>query len=61
VSEELGDQVRYILGEPKVFFRVERQEHDQDGRLVRIFGIGYDAQYELFTEETWLYKFQLVH
>jgi 8-oxo-dGTP pyrophosphatase MutT (NUDIX family) len=46
VSEELGEQVRYILGDPKIFFRVKRHEHDQNGRLVRIFGIGYDAQYE---------------
>jgi 8-oxo-dGTP pyrophosphatase MutT (NUDIX family) len=46
VKEELGDQVRYTLGEPRVFFRVERQEHDREGQTVRIFGVGYDAHYE---------------
>jgi ADP-ribose pyrophosphatase YjhB (NUDIX family) len=46
VREELGDQIRYMLGVPQVFFRVERQEHDQDGQTVRIFGIGYAAKYE---------------
>lgn len=45
VQEELGDSVRYDLGQPSVFFRVERQEHNLKGQTVRIFGIGYDAQY----------------
>jgi len=45
ISEELGSEVKYQLGEPKVFFRVERQEHDLQGQMVRIFGVGYEAQY----------------
>ncbi|MDB5163962.1 MAG: hypothetical protein JWS12_580 [Candidatus Saccharibacteria bacterium] len=45
INEELGSEVRYHLGEPKVFFRVERQEHDLQGQTVRIFGVGYEAQY----------------
>jgi 8-oxo-dGTP pyrophosphatase MutT (NUDIX family) len=46
VIEELGPTVRYQLGDPEVFFRVERQEHGLDGQLVRIFAIGYDAKFE---------------
>jgi len=45
INEELGTEVKYQLGEPKVFFRVERQEHDQQGQIVRIFGVGYEAKY----------------
>jgi hypothetical protein len=41
---ELGEQVTYELGEPKVFFRVERLEHGL-GEKVRIFAVGYEAQY----------------
>lgn len=44
VKEELGDQVKYQLGIPTMFFRVERFEHDL-GKKVRIFAIGYTAQY----------------
>lgn len=42
--EELGENVRYDLGEPKVFFRVERMESGIDMK-VRIFAVGYEAQY----------------
>ena len=45
INEELGAGVKYQLGKPKVFFRVERQEHDLQGQTVRIFGVGYEAQY----------------
>ena len=45
VHEELGSEVNYQLGEPKVFFRVERQEHDLQGQTVRIFAVGYEAEY----------------
>lgn len=45
MREELGADVNYKIGEPKVFFRVERAEHNLNGKLVRIFGIGYDAEY----------------
>lgn len=44
MKEELGAQTRYELGEPKVFFRVERLEHNTQ-EMVRIFGIGYTATY----------------
>ena len=45
IIEELGGEVKYQLGEPKVFFRVERQEDDRQGQTVRIFGVGFEAQY----------------
>lgn len=44
IKEELGGQVVYELGEPSVFFRVERLEHNTQ-EMVRIFGIGYTATY----------------
>ena len=45
IDEELGGEVKYQLGESKVTFRVERQEHDLEGQMIRIFGVGYEAQY----------------
>jgi len=45
VKEELGTEVKYKLGIPLVFFRVEREEHNLGGQKVRIFAIGYDAKY----------------
>jgi 8-oxo-dGTP pyrophosphatase MutT (NUDIX family) len=45
ISEELGSDVKYELGKPEVFFRVERTEHDENPRTVHIFGIGYEAIY----------------
>jgi 8-oxo-dGTP pyrophosphatase MutT (NUDIX family) len=42
--EELGEEVKYELGEPTVFFRVERLEHNTQ-EMVRIFGVGYAATY----------------
>jgi 8-oxo-dGTP pyrophosphatase MutT (NUDIX family) len=44
VTEELGADVTYQLGQPKVFFRVERLEQGLDQK-VRIFAVGYEAQY----------------
>jgi len=44
ISEELGPDIKYKLGEPKVFFRHERKEQ-RLGETVRIFAIGYEAQY----------------
>ena len=32
VHEELGGVIKYRLREPKVFFRVERKEHDLQGK-----------------------------
>jgi 8-oxo-dGTP diphosphatase len=46
VQEELGTDVRYTLGQPVVFFRVERKEHDKNDQIVRIFAVGYEARYE---------------
>ena len=45
IDEELGQDVKYFLGIPKVFFRVERKEQSLGGQLVRIFGVGYEARY----------------
>ncbi len=47
IREELGDSVKYKIGEPKTFFRVERIEHLETGgeMIVRIFGIGYEVEY----------------
>jgi 8-oxo-dGTP pyrophosphatase MutT (NUDIX family) len=45
MQEELGSEVKYSLGEPKVFFRVERIEQGID-MPVRIFAVGYEAKYE---------------
>lgn len=45
INEELGTKVRYKLGKPVVFFRVEREEHDLNGQKVRIFAVGYEARY----------------
>jgi 8-oxo-dGTP pyrophosphatase MutT (NUDIX family) len=45
IKEELGPGVRYELGAPKVFFRVERAEHSLGGEKVRIFAVGYEAKY----------------
>lgn len=43
MREELGEEVKYDIGGPKVFFRVERTEID--GRKVKIFAIGYEGRY----------------
>lgn len=42
--EEVGAEVQYKLGEPRVFFRVERLEHSSQ-QIVRIFAVGYEAEY----------------
>lgn len=44
IKEELGPEVKYRLDEPKVFFRHERKEQKL-GEMVRIFAIGYEAEY----------------
>lgn len=46
MTEELGSDFRYSVGEPTVFFRVQRKEHALNNQDVRIFAIGYEAQYE---------------
>lgn len=45
IKEELGPEVKYKLGEPKIFFRHQRQEVGLGGKTVRIFAIGYEAKY----------------
>ena len=43
VCEELGSEIKYKLGEPKAFFRLERPEADLE--KVRIFAVGFEADY----------------
>lgn len=45
IREELGADVKYSLGEPKVTFRHQRIEHST-GKEARIFALGYEAEYE---------------
>ncbi len=44
IKEELGPGVKYKLGKTRVFFRHERKEQ-RLGEMVRIFAIGYEADY----------------
>jgi 8-oxo-dGTP pyrophosphatase MutT (NUDIX family) len=44
IKEELGSELTYNLGQPKVFFRVQRIERGID-IPVRIFAVGYEAEY----------------
>lgn len=44
IREELGTDVRYEIGEPKVFFRVEREEYSTK-ETVHIFAVGFEAAY----------------
>lgn len=46
MEEELGADLKYSVGEPTVFFRVEREEHGLGNKKVRIFAVGYDALYK---------------
>ena len=45
IKEELGPEVKYQLGQAKVFFRHEREEHGMSGKKVRIFAVGFEAKY----------------
>lgn len=45
LREELGDDFRYALRAPSVFFRHERSEHSLDGQRVRIFAVGFEADF----------------
>jgi hypothetical protein len=45
ISEELGKDLKYQLGDIKTTFRVEREEFGRGGSKVRIFGLGYEAEY----------------
>lgn len=44
IAEELGSDVKYEIGEPVTFFRVERNEVGIEGSA-RIFAIGYEVKY----------------
>lgn len=43
MSEELGSEIEYSLGNPEVFMRHERIEAVEGSPKVRIFGLGYRA------------------
>jgi hypothetical protein len=45
ITEELGNELKYQLGDIKTTFRVEREEVGRNGDKVRIFGLGYEAVY----------------
>ena len=44
IAEELGGDVKYEIGDPVTFFRVERSEVGIEGDA-RIFAIGYKVKY----------------
>lgn len=44
MKEEIGEDIKYEIGEPKVFFRHERKEM-LTGEQVRIFAVGYEGKY----------------
>ncbi|MGE5426202.1 MAG: NUDIX domain-containing protein [Bacillota bacterium] len=48
IREELGEELAYTLGSPRVYMRHERNELLPTGEREkrRIFAIGYDASYE---------------
>ena len=45
IREELGPSVQYKVGKPVTFFRVERIEQTDPPKQIRIFGIGFEAEY----------------
>jgi len=45
IVEELGGDTKYKLGSIKTTFRIERKEAGRDNQTVRIFGIGYEAEF----------------
>lgn len=45
ITEELGADLKYELGDIKTTFRVEREEVGRGCEKVRIFGLGYEARY----------------
>ncbi|MBI2047563.1 MAG: NUDIX domain-containing protein [Candidatus Sungbacteria bacterium] len=46
MSEELGDDIKYTIGEPIVFMRHERVEQAPGNPVVRIFAVGYEGKLE---------------
>ncbi len=46
MSEELGNNFKYTLGEPIVFMRHERVESAPGNPTVRIFAVGYQATFD---------------
>lgn len=61
IREELGDEVRYEIGKPVVFFRHERIEASS-GQPVRIFAVGYEGTFlkgeiklsDIHTQSEWV-------
>lgn len=45
MREELGEEVKYSLGNPKTTFRHKRTKHSS-GQEARIFALGYEAIYK---------------
>jgi ADP-ribose pyrophosphatase YjhB (NUDIX family) len=47
IKEELGEKVKYATPKQNgIFFRVERLEEGLNNQKVRIFAVGYEAQYK---------------
>lgn len=46
IREELGPEVKYELGGPRAFFRVEREERGIHGNVARIFAVGFEGRYK---------------
>jgi len=44
IKEELGNNIQYKIGQPKVFFKVERVEAGTNIKA-QIFAVGYEAAY----------------
>ncbi len=44
MTEELGKDIKYTIGEPIIFMRHERVEHAPGNPTVRIFAIGYESE-----------------
>lgn len=45
VTEELGEDLEYELKGIEATFRVERKEAGLDNKKVRVFAVGYEAEY----------------
>ncbi len=45
MSEEVGSGVKYSIDKPEIFMRHQRQEHAPGNPVVRIFAMGYIAEF----------------
>ena len=43
LTEELGDNIQYDIGNPIVFMRHQRTEKSPDNPTIRIFAVGYEG------------------